>query len=150
MKNCYLIDEYASGCSCLWWFAHFCRTKIAHDGEHVAPELIWLYLKIFSLPSPVQRNHRQSWSCGWMQICMNIDSMSAVIATEYCLKRRRRQCSMQSGSSPLRNASLSERPLYFEEAFTTLLILSGFCLLITGWWRRYQTECLQKMPAVVM
>ena len=63
---------------------------------------------------------------------MKIASMSAVIATEYCPKRRRRPCRLQSRSGPVSNESLSEIPLYLEAAFVTLRILSGFCLLIAA------------------
>ena len=126
-----MIDKYATGCSCLWSFANFCRTKIAQEGEHVAPKLSQLCLKI-SLSSSVHRKRRQSWSCGLMPLCMNIASTFAVVATEYCLKRRRRPCRLQSRSGPVSRASFSEIPLYLEAVFVTLRILSGFCLLITG------------------
>ena len=115
-----MIKVYASGCSCLWLFAHFCRTKIAPDCEHVAPEVSRLYLKVFLLLSSVQRKLRQSWSCSWMPLCLNIASMSTVTATENCLKRRRRPCMLQSGSGPVSNAPLSEMPWYFKAAFVTL------------------------------
>ena len=137
---------YASGCSCLWSSEHFCRTNIAQGGKHMAQNTNYFYLKIFSALSLVHRKGRLSWSSGWMPICINIAWMSAVTATEYYLRRG----SLQSRSSAVSKASLSEIPSYFETAFVIPQILSGFCRLINGWRGRYQTKCLKLGSAVEM
>ena len=141
---------YDSECTCLWSSAQFCRTKIAGEDEQLAPNRSQLYLKICSLQSSLRRRRRLSWSCDCMPICINISLMTAFTATEYCQKWKRRPCSLQSGSCPVNNASLSEIPSYFEAEDVVLWILSFSACGSMGWWGTYQTECLQLGSATVM
>ena len=71
-----------------------------------------------------------------------LSSMFTMTTIEYRLERRRGPFKLHSRSGTVSNASLSEIPLCFEAAFVTLRILSCFGLLSTGFWGRYQTDCL--------
>ena len=133
-----MIESNISGCCYLWSLAHFCRTKIALAGEQVAPKMSCWYLDVLSSSLLLHKKRRASWCSSLITICINIASMSAVIATLYWRHRRKSPCKLPKSSGLVSSASFKETPLYYEEAFATRLFLSGFWLLMTGWCGRYQ------------
>ena len=105
---------------------------IAHEGEQVAPNISLLYLKSFSSPSLFHKNLSASWSSVLMATCINIASISPVIAILYCRNLRRSPTRLHSRSGPVKRDLLSECTLYTEPAFVTRLNFFSFYVQRAG------------------
>ena len=80
------------------------------------------------------------WSVFMMPTCINMASISGVIATEFSLNRSYSPTKMFSKSGPVTRLLFIEFPLNVDAMFRTRRAFRGMFGLVTGWCGRYQTR----------